>query len=241
MDRKRFLPIVLIVLIVALMVSMGSQALVYRDFRVPMSTFLANGIIRVQEPLLYLYRNYWHSGVALKSCEISGKSYSYLIRPGETDGILVLVHGVLARKEFYLSLITELVKRKQPLPTIVVPDLLGHGSQSYPPDYRLTVQAFVRDLGVFIKAFRKEYAGQKTLILGHSLGGGFSLLLKPFEGIHHDGLILVSPAVFRVMSPTTSNTESSRPENCLLILARLNCHQLTIAAWKIREGSLISC
>ena len=183
-----------ILLLSILLVPIKSHAFCYLDFDVPRSTAIANLVIWVQNPVLNFYRSTWYPGILHRQQNIHGESYSYLIRPGEKEGVLVMVHGVLARKEFFLLLIADLVEQQEPLPTIIVPDLMGHGSQPYPADHVFTLQAFVRHLSAFIRYLKQEYSRQKMIVLGHSLGGGFSLLLKPLAEIDLDGLILFAPA-----------------------------------------------
>ena len=180
--------------IVGLSLATSAHAMMERDFDKNESGMVANLAIWLQKPLLYVYRNYVHSGLEYRQRQVGAREHTYLYREGKLPGLLVMVHGVLARKEFYVSLVSEMVKLQKPLPTLFIPDLLAHGSQPYPDDQKMYLSSFTRHLAEFIRSIRKEYPKQPLYLMGHSLGGGFVLLLKPLHGIKHDGLILISPA-----------------------------------------------
>ena len=154
----------------------------------------ADLVVQAQSPVLWVYRALWHPELQSKTLTTSKHTYYYLYRKGELPGTVLMVHGILARKDFYLPLVSEWVKLNKPMPTIVIPDILAHGDDPYPSPPAFSVFDFANHLAGFIRAFQEQNSKQPLIILGHSLGAGIATLLKPYNHIHHDGIILVSPA-----------------------------------------------
>lgn len=183
-----------VMLITVSIFSLNVFGFFYVEFEPPRSTTIANVAIKLSDIAAYYTQKYWYDGIQRRDVKINGTDYSYLIVPGTRPGVVVLFHGILARKEFFLPVVNQLIKTGKPLPTLVIPDILGHGSLSYPEDHDFTVQSFGRYFVKFIEYIRKKE--EPLIVLGHSMGGGICILLRQLEQVEMDGLILVSPAGF---------------------------------------------
>ena len=154
----------------------------------------ADLIIQAQSPALWVYRALWHPELESRALTTSEHTYYYLYRKGDLPGTVLMVHGILARKDFYLPLVSDWLKLNKPMPTIVIPDILAHGDDPYPFPPAFSIFDFADHLAGFIKAFQEQSTREPLIILGHSLGAGIVVLLKPYNHIQHDGIILFSPA-----------------------------------------------
>ena len=185
-----------LLVLLALGVRNHCDAFLYQEFephrRVPFTEWM----IKLQEPLFEQWRKLFFVDIERHDVHYKGEEHHYLFRQGETLGIVIMFHGVLGRKEFYYRLVKALIKREKPLPTLLIPDLPGHGSQPYPVDQNFSMRRFTHYMAEFIRYTRERYPDQPIIVLGHSLSGGFSLMLSHLEQLIPDGLILVSPAGF---------------------------------------------
>ena len=168
--------------------------------------WVANIVIWGQQPVFWLARKTLYPEMSLKTAEIEGETYSYLIRKGERKGVLILLHGIMSRKDHYMPMVHHLVKMKKPLPTIIAVDLMGHGSHSYPADYDFSIERFTWHTARFIRHIQQKKADEPVIILGHSLGGGIAALLRPLENISATALILISPV--GIGTPNTTDLKS---------------------------------
>ena len=155
---------------------------------------VANLVIRAQQQVFWLARKALYPEMSFATVDIQDETYSYLIRKGEREGTIVLLHGIMGRKDHFMPMVHHWVKMKKPLPTIIAVDLMGHGSHDYPADYDFSVENFTRHTARFIRHIQQQNSHEPFVILGHSLGGGVAALLRPLENIVASALILISPA-----------------------------------------------
>ena len=155
---------------------------------------IANLIIKFQQPAFWFVQKKIYPEMVLKTVELDDQQYSYLIRRGERKGTIILLHGIMSRKDHFMPLVHHWAKMEKPLPTIIAVDLLGHGSHGYPEDYDFTIENFTRHAARFIRYIQQKNGYWPLIILGHSLGGGVAALLRSLENISASATILISPA-----------------------------------------------
>lgn len=156
--------------------------------------WLANHIILLQEPFFWLVRNTIYTEMSRKTLTLNNEKYAYLIRTGEKKGIVIMLHGIMGRKEVFMPLVSYWVGMKKPLPTLIAVDLLGHGSLDYPDDYDFSIQRFTEYTARFVRHIQQQHPTEPIIILGHSLGGAVASLLLPLASIFASATILISPA-----------------------------------------------
>lgn len=168
--------------------------------------WVANLVIRGQQSAFWLARKTIYPEMSFATVEIENETYSYLVRKGERKGTIVLLHGIMSRKDHYMPIVQHWVKMKKPLPTIIAFDLMGHGNQDYPADFDFSIENFTWHAARFIRHIQQQIGYEPLIILGHSLGGGIAGLLKPLENITASALILISPA--GLGTPNTTDFKS---------------------------------
>ena len=161
-----------LLLIASLTTAVNAFALIEMDGYAPYRG-IGDLVIQAQTPILWLYRTLLHPVMQNQSLDAENHRYHYLYRKGNRSGLVVMVHGILARKEFYLALISDWVKLKQPMPSIVVPDLLGHGEETYNSNPSFTIYDFSNQLARFIRTFQPRHQGEPLIVIGHSLGEAY--------------------------------------------------------------------
>lgn len=155
---------------------------------------IANLIIKSQEPVFWFARKKIYPEMTLRTVTLGGEKYAYLIRKGERKGTVILLHGIMSRKDHFMPLVHHWVKMNKPLPTIIAVDLLGHGSHDYPENYDFSIENFTRHAARFIRHIKHKNGNRPFIIVGHSLGGGVAALLRPLEKVSASATILISPA-----------------------------------------------
>jgi 2-hydroxy-6-oxonona-2,4-dienedioate hydrolase len=117
---------------------------------------------------------------------------------GDSDSILVLVHGFAANVEYWEKNIWVLAKKRR----VIAVDLIGFG-KSDKPKINYTLELFVD----FLKSFLKELNIDKLDLMGHSMGGGVSTYFASKYPDKVNKLFLISsvgfdkyiPMAFRVL------------------------------------------
>ena len=112
-------------LCLALCASNYCAAFFYQKFEPYRKVPFTEWFIQQQEPFFEQWRSMSFLDLERRDEYYEGADHHYLFRPGETSGVVILFHGVLARKEFYFRLVKALIKRGKPLPTLLIPDLPG--------------------------------------------------------------------------------------------------------------------
>ena len=106
--------------------------------------------------------------------------------------IVVISHGIGEHSGRYMNIINKMQNKNI---SFYAMDHRGHGKSGGKKGHVDFFMDFVHDLKIYINSIREENAGQKILLLGHSLGGliAFKYTLKYKEDLL--GLILSSPAL----------------------------------------------
>lgn len=104
-----------------------------------------------------------HSSAARKYFQSGNLRLSYLDYGGDSERVLVMLHGYMASARSF----SELAARFQGL-RIISLDQRGHGWSEHPSEKEYTRDHYVEDI---MNLIRSELEGQPITILGHSLGG----------------------------------------------------------------------
>jgi non-heme chloroperoxidase len=135
-----------------------------------------------------------------------GAELSYRTYPGNSNLVVVLVHGSAGSSRDMHPLADAL--QKDLSATVLVPDLRGHGA-NFPHGDISYIGRLDDDMVDFVNALKPRYANRKWVLLGFSSGGGF--VLRIAGGTHgnmFDRFILISPYL-RYNAPTMRPTAPS--------------------------------
>ena len=119
-----------------------------------------------------------------KFVTVNGNKIRYL-ESGNSQGTIVLVHGLGASAERWEFVIPEFSKNFR----VIVPDLIGFG-QSDKPSVDYTTEFFTEFLGNFLQ----KLGIKKTNIIGSSLGGQITAEFTSNNQDMIENLVLVSPS-----------------------------------------------
>ena len=111
----------------------------------------------------------------------------YEARSGTPMGVVVLLHGLSANKKVMAFNAQEFANQDL---RVLVPDLPGHGKTPgpfSPARVEYCAESFVRDL-----AARKAIIPERTLLIGHSMGGAIAARVAAHISVA--GVIAISPA-----------------------------------------------
>lgn len=132
------------------------------------------------------------------------------IRPGRTlnittypnhssDSTIFFIHGLGGQSAQWREQI-DVLKEKY---TLIIPDLLGHGSSAKPPvTLAYNPYSFI-ELENDLRALFHKYASRTNILLGHSYGGALAtaLAIEHQDQISHLALISPTPCVASVQIP----------------------------------------
>ncbi|WNQ10695.1 alpha/beta hydrolase [Paenibacillus aurantius] len=110
--------------------------------------------MRNSGPNITVTRKYFQSG---------NLRLSYLDTGGDSERVLVMLHGYMANARSF----SELAARFQDWRVISL-DQRGHGWSEHPPGMEYAREDYVKDI---LNLIHSELGGQPVTILGHSLGG----------------------------------------------------------------------
>ena len=133
---------------------------------------------------------------------------------------VVISHGFTERKEKYKEAIYYFLKMGY---QVFILDHYGHGASSRStPDSSLVYvehyEVFVNDLHEFIRTVVKKHSkGVKTILFGHSMGGGIAAIAVEKYPNVVDGLILSSP-LMKIGTPKTPPDYIADPVSRAMVL-----------------------
>lgn len=110
--------------------------------------------------------------------------------PGETEGVLLFVHGLAEHSGRYLNPVRHFVARGW---TCFAFDYRGHGKSPGPRVHVDTFDEFLSDLAEGHRLARIRYPESKIVMVGHSQGGLLTLLYAESNPDHLDGAVVSSP------------------------------------------------
>lgn len=130
-----------------------------------------------------------------------GKTLEYRLYPARSKNVLILLHGSGWHSRYFLPLASFI--SSQNLATVYTPDLRGHGRM---PKRRGDIDYIGQledDLSDLIAKIRKDNAGARIIIGGHSSGGGLAVRFagSPY-GKQADAYLLLAPFL-KYNAPTT--------------------------------------
>jgi pimeloyl-ACP methyl ester carboxylesterase len=142
---------------------------------------------------------------------------------GDSDQILVLLHGITSTSECWRRVMPRLAERY----TVIAPDMIGHGRSAKPRgDYSLGAYAAgVRDLLALL-------GFERGTVVGHSFGGGIAMQFSYLfpEYVERMGLI-ASGGLGRAVHPLLRAATLPGSEWVLPLIAR---------EWPVRAGGAVA-
>ncbi len=118
-----------------------------------------------------------------------GRSINITIhKNANSDSVAFLIHGLGGRSAQWREQI-DLLKRDH---TLIVPDLLGHGSSDKPEPLNSNPYAFA-ELAQDMHALFNKYAGSKNHVFGHSYGCALSTVLASEYHDRIENMVLIAP------------------------------------------------
>lgn len=132
----------------------------------------------------------WDVGVKVKTQQVDGLSFSYLVRepksPTANPPTIVLLHGFSANKDNWLYFIEHFPEQFR----IIVPDLAGHGESDGDTslDYHLDQQA--KRLNKLLNAIKLDHYH----MVGNSMGGAITILYHRLYPSLLDSITLMNAA-----------------------------------------------
>ena len=143
--------------------------------------------------LLLLTR--YRLGFRRKTVRIDGYKITYLIRPARSHKALFAIHGLNDSKKYWFPLIKHLNPNYQ---TILI-DLLGSGESDAPLNFDYTLESQAHFLDKVIRKIIKKEQIERLIVIGHSMGGGLSILLA--HRLPIEKLILLAPLSINYHEP----------------------------------------
>ena len=115
--------------------------------------------------------------------------------------VLLCVQGLGGHGAYYDELAAQLADTD---PAIVAPDLRGHGLSQGVRGHAPSFQPFLSDIHELLTQTRLKYPAIPLVLLGESMGAALALNYLGKYRPPIDGLILVSPVLKPVVTPTLS-------------------------------------
>ena len=117
---------------------------------------------------MYLHEDL--SGIQSRSVEVAGHRVHYLAEGPANGPVVVLVHGLGARAEYWSNLAPYLVQSGF---RVYIPDLLGYGRSDRPADFSYSV----RDEAAVVVGFMDALGLKQVELGGWSMGGWIAVLV----------------------------------------------------------------
>jgi alpha-beta hydrolase superfamily lysophospholipase len=141
--------------------------------------------------------------------------------------VVICIHGIGDYSGWFRNLAPELAVDDSEVYAL---DLRGFGESQQHDSPRGYVNDFGRhlqDIDEFVRYFRDQHNGISVFILGHSLGGVYSIWYAANHPSSVDGLVLASPAVICNLDNTCSDKDRDPEEIQIMLNDPLETWQLT--------------
>lgn len=139
-------------------------------------------------------------GFNMEQISIDGLSvnFQYVKKRDKSKPTLVLIHGFGASLESWNDIFPALSERY----SVIRLDLRGHGLTDKPNDTNYSLE----DQALLVSRFLKEMGIDRAVLIGHSYGGGVTLMTyllgqRAGFGIPIEGLVLIDSAGYRQKFP----------------------------------------
>jgi alpha-beta hydrolase superfamily lysophospholipase len=141
--------------------------------------------------------------------------------------VVICIHGVGDYSGWFRNLAPELAVDGSEVYAL---DLRGFGEsqqEGSPRGYVSDFDRHLQDIDEFVRYFRDQHKGDSVFILGHSLGGVYSIWYAANHPSSVDGLVLASPAVICNLDNTCSDKDRDPEEIKIMLNDPLETWQLT--------------
>ncbi len=122
----------------------------------------------------------------------TGIFYRYYTPVVDAGAVVLIVHGLAEHSGRYRHFIDYCLERGLVVCTM---DLRGHGKSEGTPGYVERFGDYLADLGLFLSRVKKDFAGHKIFLLGHSLGGTIAVSYAVSRQDEFAGLVLSAPVL----------------------------------------------
>lgn len=141
--------------------------------------------------------------------------------------VIICIHGIGDYSGWFRNLAPELAGDGSEVYAL---DLRGFGEsqqEGSPRGYASDFDRHLQDIDDFVRYFRSQNKGKPLYILGHSLGGVYSLWYAANHPSAVDGLVLASPAVICNLDNTCSDKDRDPEEIKIMLNDPLETWQLS--------------
>lgn len=145
----------------------------------------------------------------------------------KSQRVVICIHGIGDYSGWFRNLAPELAAEGSEAYAL---DLRGFGESQQESSPRGHVGDFDRhlqDIDDFVRYFRSQHKDKPLYVLGHSLGGVYSLWYAANHPSAVDGLVLASPAVICNLDNTCSDKDRDPEEIQIMLNDPLETWQLT--------------